>query len=243
MRIGIIGKGTLGGVLVNGFERHPLVRRVDATTRSSADRNRELAEGSDVVLVCVKPGDAQRVCAQIAPVLRSEQLLISAVATVGTVSLRAWTREHPKIVRVMPNTPARVACGMTVVATCDDAAAVERTCDLFDSFGRTLVLDESLMDAVTAVSGCGPAFAFVMMEAMIDGAIALGIPFDRARELVAQTMLGSAALLLGSAAHPGALKHEVTTPAGKTIRGLAELEAGSARSAIMRAVIAAGTSC
>jgi pyrroline-5-carboxylate reductase len=241
MRIGIIGKGTLGGTLASGLERHPDVRAVDATTRASAGRNCELAESSDVVLVCVKPRDAAAVCAQIAPVLRAEQLLVSAVAATTVRSLREWTRERARVVRVMPNTPARVASGMTVLADSEDAGALARTQELFEPFGRTLVLDESLMDAVTAVSGCGPAFAFVMMEAMIDGAIALGIPYKDARLLVGQTVLGSAHLLLESGAHPGALKHEVTTPAGRTIRGLRELEAGAGRAAMMQAIIAAGS--
>lgn len=240
MRIGIIGKGTLGGTLARGFERDPHVRTVDSTTRSSAERNCEVASSSDVVVVCVKPRDAADVCTQIAPVLRDDHILISAVATVATHKLREWAGERARIVRVMPNTPARVESGMTVLARSGDESALERTRTLFEGFGRTLVLDEALMDAVTAVSGCGPGFAFVMMEAMIDGAIALGIPYEHARTLVAQTMLGSAKLLLESPAHPGELKHEVTTPAGRTIRGLLELEAGGARSAITRAVVAAG---
>jgi pyrroline-5-carboxylate reductase len=242
MRIGIIGKGTLGGALAHGFERHPHVRSVDSTTRTSSVRNADVAHASDIVIVCVKPRDAQAACEQIAPVLRDDHVVVSAVAAVTTGSLRAWTQARANIVRVMPNTPARVACGMTVIArnAHSNDELLSRTKTLFDTFGRTMVLDESLMDAVTAVSGCGPAFAFVAMEAMIDGAIALGIPYHDARVLVAQTMLGSASLLLESDAHPGALKHEVTTPAGRTIRGLAELERGGARSALMRAVIASG---
>lgn len=242
MRIGIIGKGTLGGALAHGFERHPHVVRVDATTRSSSGRNAEVTDGSDIVIVCVKPRDAASVCEQIAPALREEHIVISAVASVGTAALREWTGGHANVVRVMPNTPARVATGMTVVARSaqSDEDLLSRTQALFDAFGRTLILDESLMDAVTAVSGCGPAFAFVAMEAMIDGAIALGIPYEHARLLVAQTVLGSAKLLLESDAHPGALKHEVTTPAGRTIRGIAELEDAGVRSGMMRAVIAAG---
>lgn len=242
MRIGIIGKGTLGGTLAQGFERNPHVRSVDATTRASSARNAEVTDDSDIVIVCVKPRDAAAVCEQIAPALRADHVLISAVASVGTASLREWTGGRGSVVRVMPNTPARVASGMTVVARSAqcDPGLLARTQSLFDSFGRTLILDESMMDAVTAVSGCGPAFAFIAMEAMIDGAIALGIPYEHARVLVAQTMLGSAKLLLESDAHPGALKHEVTTPAGRTIRGIAEMEDAGVRSGMMRAVIAAG---
>jgi len=242
MRIGIIGRGTIGGALQRGFERHPRVREIDATTRSSAFRNREVAQASDVVVLCVKPRDAGEVCAQIAPALRDDQILVSTIATVETEMLRAWTEERSPVVRVMPNTPARVNAAMTVLARTErsDEEALDRTRDLFDAFGRTLVLDESLMDAVTAVSGCGPAFIFVAIEAMIDGAIALGIPYEQARILVAQTLVGSGRLLLESDAHPGALKHEVTTPAGRTIRGLLELEDGNMRATMMKAVLAAG---
>jgi pyrroline-5-carboxylate reductase len=218
------------------------VGSLDSTTRASASRNADVANASDIVIVCVKPRDAQAACEQIAPVLRAEQIVVSAVASVTTGLLREWTERRAQVVRVMPNTPARVGSGMTVVARsaqCHEEL-LARTRVLFDAFGRTMILDESLMDAVTAVSGCGPAYAFVVMEAMIDGAIALGIPYEHARVLVAQTLLGSAHLLLRSDAHPGALKHEVTTPAGRTIRGLAELESGGVRSALMRAVIASG---
>ena len=116
MRIGIIGRGTLGGALERGFERHPGVRTIDATTRASSARNCDVAEASDVVVVCVKPRDAAEVCTQIAPVLRDDQVLISAVASVETAKLRGWTEERTRVVRVMPNTPARVASAMTVLA-------------------------------------------------------------------------------------------------------------------------------
>ncbi|HUN30105.1 MAG TPA: pyrroline-5-carboxylate reductase [Alphaproteobacteria bacterium] len=242
MRIGIIGRGTLGSALHRGFERHPAVRELDSTTRASALRNCAVAAGSDVVVVCVKPRDAAEVCTQIAPVLREDQILVSAVAAVDTGSLRGWTEGRSPIVRVMPNTPARVASAMTVLARTHESSddALERTQQLFDAFGRTMVLDESLMDAVTAISGCGPAFIFVVIEALIDAAIALGIPYEQARVLVAQTVLGSGRLVLESETHPGALKHEVTTPAGRTIKGLLELEDGKLRATLMKAALAAG---
>ena len=244
MRIGIIGRGTLGGALVKGFERHPHVREIDSTTRASAGRNCAAVQGSDVVVVCVKPRDAADVCTQIAPALRGDQVLVSAVAAVDTGAIAGWTERRARIVRVMPNTPARVASAMTVLARAHDSneAALEQTQLLFDGFGRTMVLDESLMDAVTAISGCGPAFIFVAIEALIDAAIALGIPYEQARVLVAQTVLGSGRLALESELHPGALKHEVTTPAGRTIRGLLELESGNFRATLMKAALAAGRS-
>jgi len=240
MRIGIIGRGTLGGALERGFQRHPRVRAIDATTRATSQRNCDLAEASDVVVVCVKPRDAAEVCTQIAPVLHGKQVLVSAVAGVDTGALHGWTQGRTRVVRVMPNTPARVASAMTVLARTaqSSADAIECARELFDAFGLTLVLDESLMDAVTAISGCGPAFIFVVIEALIDAAIALGIPYDHARVLVAQTVLGSGRLVLENDAHPGALKHEVTTPAGRTIRGLLELESGNLRSTLIRAAMA-----
>jgi len=241
MRIGIIGRGTLGGALERGFERHPGVRAIDATTRVSSGRNCDVAEASDVVVVCVKPRDAAEVCTQIAPVLRTDQVLISAVASVDTARLRGWTEERTRVVRVMPNTPARVASAMTVLARTQQSndEAFTRTRELFNAFGRTLELDESLMDAVTAISGCGPAFIFVAIEALIDAAIALGIPYEAARVLVAQTVIGSGRLVLESDTHPGALKHEVTTPAGRTIKGLIELEDGKLRATLIKAALAA----
>ncbi|MGC2243866.1 MAG: pyrroline-5-carboxylate reductase [Candidatus Aquilonibacter sp.] len=242
MRIGIIGRGTLGGALQRGFERNPQVREIDSTTRASALRNCAVAAGSDIVVVCVKPRDAADVCTQIAPVIREDQILVSAVAAVETGSLRDWTANRARIVRVMPNTPARVSSAMTVLARARESneEALEQTRGLFDTFGRTLVLDESLMDAVTAISGCGPAFIFVVIEALIDAAIALGIPYEQARVLVAQTVLGSGRLVLETQTHPGALKHEVTTPGGRTIRGLLELEDGKLRATLMKAALAAG---
>jgi pyrroline-5-carboxylate reductase len=218
------------------------VSQITGTTRASSMRNREVALGSDIVVISVKPKDALDVCRQIAPVLRADQVLVSAVASIETTELCEWTEARTPIVRVMPNTPARVASAMTVLArteaTCPDALACAR--DLFDAVGDTLILDESLMNAVTAVSGCGPAFIFVIIEALIDAAVALGIPLDSARLLVAQTVLGSARLVQESTLHPAALKHEITTPAGRAIKGLIELENGKLRATLINAVLAAG---
>jgi len=241
MRIGIIGRGTIGGALAAGLARHIDVASVEATTREGAHLNAALAQASDVVVVCVKPYDVEAVLRDISPALRSEQVLISAAASVATAQLRLWSEDRARVVRVMPNTPARIGSAMTVLArapqTCDRALETARS--LFAAFGRTATLDESKMDAVTAISGCGPAYAFVVMEALIDGAIALGIGYEQARELVAQTMLGSAQLVLADEAHPAALRHEVATPSGRTIRGLIELERGGLRATLIDAALAA----
>jgi pyrroline-5-carboxylate reductase len=243
MRIGIIGRGTIGGALADGLTRHRDVVSIDATTRASAPGNAKLVDESDVVVVCVKPRDVESVLRAIAPLLRAEHVLVSAAASVATAELRDWSGDRARVVRVMPNTPARIGSAMTVLArehgTCDRALETARS--LFATVGRTAIMDEARMDAVTAISGCGPAYAFVVIEALIDAAIALGIGYDAARELVAQTMLGSAQLLLESDVHPAVLRHEVATPAGRTIRGLIELERGGLRATLINAALAAAS--
>ena len=240
MRIGIIGKGTLGTAIEAGLRDHVDVEAIDGTTRASARRNGELVAASNVVLLCVKPKDAPTALAGIAPALTEEHVLISTAAALPTVTIR----EHAprgRVVRVMPNTPARVGSAMTVLARADDtcASALATADSLFSHLGRTLIMDESKMDAATAISGCGPAFTFVVMEALIDAAIALGIPYGDAREMVAQTLLGSAKLLLAGNDHPAQLKVDVATPAGKTIGGLIELEMSGLRAALIRGALAA----
>ncbi|MDE2481602.1 MAG: pyrroline-5-carboxylate reductase [bacterium] len=241
MQVGIIGRGTLGGAIAQALDARAQAPAVISTTRASARENRALARASDVLLLCVKPHDLPPVLREIAPDLRSEQVVVSTAAGVRLDDLRAWSEDRARVVRAMPNTPARVGRAMTVIASTPqcDARALGVTRELFDAIGKTTVLDERLMDAVTAVSGCGPAYAFTFIEAMIDGALALGIPYDDARVLVGQTLLGSAQMLLASDAHPGELRHEVATPGGRTIRGLLALEDRGVRAAIARAVIAA----
>jgi pyrroline-5-carboxylate reductase len=141
----------------------------------------------------------------------------------------------------MPNTPFRVGEGMTVLAPGSHATQeqVEFARSLFDKNGRTAIVEERLMDAVTGISGCGPAYMYVVIEALSDAGVKLGLPRQTARLLASQTMLGAAKLVLSSEAHPAALKDEVTTPAGCTIDGLMELEDGKLRHTLLRAAVAA----
>ena len=243
MRIGIIGQGTLGTSIAQGLRAHKGVSTIAGTTRATAHRNADLARSSDVLLLCVKPRDLKAVLGEIAPMLHEKHVLISTAAAVSAGDIHEQSGKRARVVRVMPNTPARVGAAMTVlarnVATCERAL---KTADsIFGHIGRTLVLDETKMDAVTAISGCGPAFAFVVMEALIDAAIALGIPYEHAREMVAQTFLGSAQLVLSGDEHPAQLKVAVATPAGKTIKGLVQLEERGLRSALIHAALAAAS--
>jgi pyrroline-5-carboxylate reductase len=253
MTFGIIGLGTMGGALA-GALRARGEGRVVGTTRgrasaqAAAERlgvdiaadNAALARESDVVVLCVKPYQARAVVEAIAPQLDGK-LLISVCASVTTDDLRAWSGNRAAVVRAMPNTPCLIGAGMTVLSpgSATDEAQLETAVQLFASVGRTAVLDEALMDAVTGLSGCGPAYVFLIIEALSEAGVKLGIDRRTSVLLAAQTLLGAAEMVLTRGVHPAALKDEVTTPAGCTIDGLMVLEDGRLRSTLIGGVIAA----
>lgn len=241
MKVAVLGYGTLGRSLTEGLRRHERVAQVATTSRSGGESNAAAVAECDVAIVCVKPHDVEGVVREIAPVLRPHHTLISAAASVDIASLRTWSENRCPIVRVMPNTPVRVFEGMTVIAK--EARSEERALaiaeSLFSTLGRVAFLDESLFDAATAISGCGPAYGYLIIEALSDAGVRLGIPRDKALLLAAQTMLGAAKMVMSHRDHPAALKDEVTTPAGCTIDALLVLEDGKLRSTMMRAAIAA----
>jgi pyrroline-5-carboxylate reductase len=239
MRVGIIGHGTLGRAIASGLEKHDGVREITATRRGGD--NVALVGKSDVVLLCVKPYHMEGVSREIAPALNGRHIVISTAAGTSAGQVREWLGNATPVVRTMPNMPVRSGAGMTVIArdahTNDEAIRVAES--LFSSIGRTAILDEKFMSAATAISGCGPAYAYLIVEALTDAGIKLGIPYEMSRLLVAQTLYGAARMVLDGDVHPAALKCEVTTPAGCTIDGLLELEDGKLRSTLMRAVLAA----
>jgi pyrroline-5-carboxylate reductase len=252
MNVGILGCGTLGRALALGLRADAAVSQIFATTRGGRDAlrdlpgvtalqdNRELVRACDVVVLCVKPFQVEAVVREIALELRAGQVLVSIAASIATAQLRAWSQDRCPVVRAMPNTPCRVDEGMTVIASdgvADAHLAVAQS--LFKALGRTVLLEERLLDAATAISGCGPAYAYLIIEALSDAGVRLGLPRKTALLLAAQTMLGSAKMVLESETHPAALKDDVTTPAGCTIDALLVLEDGKLRSTIMRAAIAA----
>lgn len=241
MIVGIVGFGTLGQAIAAGLHGDERVASIESTTRTAGD-NVALAQCSDVVFLCVKPFQMERVVREIAPALSQAKLVITAAAAISTAQVEGWIgRDDVPVVRAMPNTPFRVGEGMTVLAGGSHATAehLELARSLFESHGRTAIVEERLMDAVTGISGCGPAYMYVVIEALSDAGVKLGLPRETARLLVAQTMLGSAKLVLSSDEHPAALKDEVTTPAGCTIDGLMELEDGKLRHTLLRAAVAA----
>ena len=253
--LGVIGAGVMGQTLMKGLLNAGLVSRrqmwageksqttcdevaekLDVTTFRDY---REAASGAGILLVCVKPAQAAAVTAALREAdMRPDTLLISILAGVSTERLESLLKLPNAWVRAMPNTPCIVGQGMTVVcggsaATAEHLALAER---IFSSVGRCAVVEEHYCNAITALSGSGPAYMYLVMEALADAGVRVGLPRDLALQLVAQTMLGSARMVLDTKRHPAALRDDVTTPAGCTIGGLLMLEDGKIRSVLARAV-------
>jgi len=203
---------------------------------AAADDNPGAAAGADACFLCVKPQVAEAVVAEIAERVQ-DKLLVSTCAGLRLNRLAGWL-PGTRLVRAMPNTPVLILEGMTVLAPgpASTAADLERVRALFAAVGRCRILEEKHMDAVTGLSASGPAFAYVMLEALADGGVMMGLPREAAFELAAQTMQGAARMVLGGQGHPAALKDAVTTPAGCTIAGLLTMEDGRIRSTLARAI-------
>jgi pyrroline-5-carboxylate reductase len=203
--------------------------------------NRDAVERSDIVILSVKPQVMNKLLDEIAPALDQRKLVISIAAGVPIAAIERRVGHGVRIVRTMPNTPALVGAGATALsggehATEDDLRQARA---LFDAIGKTVEVDETLLDAVTGLSGSGPAYIFLVIEALSDAGVKVGLPRATAQELAAQTVLGSAKLLIETGEHPGRLKDQVTSPGGTAIAGLHTLEAGGLRTTLMNAVEAA----
>jgi pyrroline-5-carboxylate reductase len=207
----------------------------------SFDDNAAAAQWAQVIVLSVKPQALPSVLTEIAAQLRPETLIVSIVAGVPIARISAGLGGHRRIVRAMPNTPALVGAGATAVAADASVSAenLETALALFRGTGLVVQVDEKLIDGVTGLSGSGPAYGFVAIEALSDAGVREGLPRDVATRLAAQTLLGAAKMVLESGTHPAALKDMVTSPAGTTIAGLAALEKGGLRAALMAAVEAA----
>jgi pyrroline-5-carboxylate reductase len=247
----------MGGILLHGFleqklfppenlratvlhAERPRANGAPSPVALGAD-NLAAVRQSDVILVCVKPQAVREVLEEIRPELGPEKLVISVAASVPIASIEKLAGPGVPVVRAMPNTPSVVRCGMTALArgSCAAAHHLETAETLFSSVGRTIVLDEKLMDAVTGLSASGPAFIYVILESLAEGGVKVGLPRDVATLLAAQTALGAASVVLETGAHPALLKDAVTTPAGCTIDGLMELEEGRLRVTLIKAVVKA----
>ena len=254
-RLGVIGAGVMGRTLLRGLFDAKLLAPEQAWAAAHSQETcdevaaelgvpcvREYADrlaDTDVILICVKPKQAADVVDALArgPV-RRDTLLISILAGVTIARFEQLLDLPTPWVRAMPNTPCVVGAGMTVVAggTRASDAHLDLAQRIFSSVGRCRIVDESYCNAVTALSGSGPAYMYLMMEAMADAGVRVGLPRDLALQLVAQTMLGSARMVLETNRHPASLRDDVTTPAGCTIGGVLMLEDGKIRSVLARAV-------
>jgi pyrroline-5-carboxylate reductase len=256
MTYGFLGSGKMAGALVNGAVQTGVISRdqivvTDAVAGAAkqlaeqsgaavVDTNAALCAKADVIVLCVKPGDALQALSQVRSDLDGK-LIISIVAGLPIAALQSATGAQTRIVRVMPNTPALIHKGAAAyslgdAATDADAKATEK---LFGAVGTVVQVKESLLDTVTGLSGSGPAFAYLVIEALADGGVLMGLPREMALQLAAQTVAGSAEMVLRTGLHPAVLRDQVTSPGGTTIAGLEALEEHGTRAAFLAAVRAA----
>ncbi|MBF0260969.1 MAG: pyrroline-5-carboxylate reductase [Magnetococcales bacterium] len=255
--IAFLGGGAMAGALIQGLirasvplERIRVAEPVEGQRLALTERygvpvfsaNREAVRGADVVVVAVKPGVVAGVLDEVADALGSGVLVISIAAGVTLATLAAHLPAGQPLARVMPNTPGLVGAGISALLAAPGCSAEQRLLArrIMEAVGLVEEIDqESLMDGITALSGSGPAYVYLIAEALSDGGVASGLPRPLADRLAIRTLLGSAKLLEESGLHPGVLKNQVTSPGGTTIAGLEVLERSGVRGALMGAVQAA----
>ena len=251
MKLGFIGSGKMAGALVHGVTQSGAVPRdhifvtdifpaiaqklATETGVSALPTNAEIAAVADALVICVKPNDA---LAALRAIDSAGKLVISIVAGLTLDALQEAAGKGTRLIRVMPNTPALVhegaaAYALGAGATAEDGVVAET---VFGAVGRVVAVKEALLDVVTGLSGSGPAYIYLAIEAMADGAVLMGLPRDLALQLAAQTVLGSAKMVLETGLHPAVLRDQVTSPGGTTIAAIEALEAGGARAAFIAAV-------
>jgi len=256
--IACIGSGNMGFALMKNASNDNAVFFTDADSEKAAaaassigaktlTSNKEAAIKGDYIFLAVKPQTLPLVLAEIAPVIKERlktgqpPVLVSMAAgwTIGKIQSAAG--EKTPVARLMPNTPALIGKGMIAMSVSPEVTNqnTRELKDILDGAGIIDILDEHYMDAVTGVSGSGPAFAFLFIEAMADGGVRAGLPRDKALRYAAQTVIGAAAMIQETGKHPGELKDMVASPGGTTIAGIAALEEGAFRGAVMKAVEAA----
>lgn len=252
--IGFIGCGKMGQALIEGMLKTGIVQSENMMVSTSRVKtlkiieqkyniqgslhNQEIAEFADFLFLAVQPSDHNLILAEIKGHLKAHVVIITMAAGITTEQIEKGIGRKVKVIRTMPNTPALVGEGMTALSsnssiTETDLVEVTR---LLNSFGKTEVIKEELMDAVPAISGSSPAYAYLFIEALADGGVRDGIPRDQAYRMAAQAVLGAAKMVLETGKHPGALKDDVCTPGGSTIQAVAALEENQFRAAILQAM-------
>jgi pyrroline-5-carboxylate reductase len=254
LKLGFLGAGRMAAALAKGFvhggllEAHQILASDpvesaraqfgQAVGAKTTGQNLEVPRFGRVLFVAVKPGQVEEVLSEVRNEVSREHLVISIAAGVTLARLEAALQPGTRVIRVMPNTPALVGASATAFALGTAAAPEDGRLakQLFSAVGIAYELKEALLDAVTGLSGSGPAYGYLMIEALSDGGVAAGLPRDVATRLAAQTLLGAARMVLETGLHPGALKDMVTSPGGTTIEGVHELERGGVRAALIQAV-------
>ena len=257
LKIGFLGAGKMATALAKGFLHAKLVPADQLfaadpyaaarehfaadTGAKTAASNLEVTQAATVLILATKPDQVAAALAEISGAFTEKHLLISIAAGVTLAKLEAALPAGACVIRVMPNTPALVGAGASGFALGKNAGAAdaELAQKLLSAVGVAMQVKESLLDAVTGLSGSGPAYVYQFIEALSDGGVASGLPRDVATRLAAQTVLGAAKMVLETGQHPGALKDQVTSPGGTTIEGVHELEKGHLRATVMNAVRAA----
>jgi pyrroline-5-carboxylate reductase len=255
-KIGFLGGGAMGEALITGLLRTGVIEPSELYISDISEQRLEQLRGklgintttdnlaivsqADIVIIAVKPHIAASVLKEISASARPGQTFISIAAGVPISLIESYLDAVP-VVRVMPNTPCLVGEGASAVSAGKHAGEenIKIAMAIFNSAGKAVEVPESLLDCVTGLSGSGPAYMYLVLEGLIDGAVRLGLPGDIARALAAQTMLGSAKMVLETMEHPAKLKNMVTTPGGTTAAGLFALEDGALRAVLMKAVAAA----
>ena len=256
-RIAVLGAGKMGGILLQAFlkqelfwpdEIHATVAHEERATVLATQwgievttDNLRAAENANVLLLAVKPFQMQALLERIRPALSPDKLLISVAASVRTEAIEQWAGMEIAVIRAMPNTPSMLGAG--IAGLCRGRfvpeAQVELATRIFATVGRTVLVDEKHMDAVTGLSASGPAFIYIILESLAEAGVKVGLPRDIATLLAAQTTFGAAKMVLDTGYHPALLKDAVTTPAGCTVDGILQLEEGGLRVTLIKAVMRA----
>ena len=254
MKLGIIGAGNMGssilkGVTSSNFLENKNIAIFDLNNEKieelskeygvkKAENENELAKESDILILSVKPNIVPKVLDKIKDNLSEKTIVLSIAAGISINFIENIIGDNKKIIRAMPNTPAQIMEGMTAVSFNKNIEESEKKIifELLNSFGKSIEIEEKLMHVYTGISGSLPAYVFVFMEALADGGVLEGMPRDKAYEVIAQTVSGSAKMMQETGKHPGILKDEVTSPGGTTIAALKVLEDGKFRGIVMEAV-------
>ncbi|GAB4113252.1 MAG: pyrroline-5-carboxylate reductase [Candidatus Caldatribacteriota bacterium] len=254
-KIAIIGVGKMGETLLSGIIKNNLVRKEDLSGSTAQEEhakkiaekynimtyieNKEMIIGKDIIILAIKPQMIRKVINEIKDVVSEKQLIISIAAAISSHFIEEYLEKKVPVIRAMPNTPALINEGITVLCPGRyvDNHHLQMALNIFGAVGLVEIIQrEELMDVVTALSGSGPAYTYIIIESLTEGGVRMGLPRELAQRLSAQTLLGAAKMVLKTGMHPALLKDAVTTPAGVTVDGLMELEDGGIRVTLIKAV-------